>query len=775
MKPITMFLSELRTMNVRLWLNEGQLHYKAGKGVLTPELLAQMKERKAEIITFLREANRTTNTSVPPIRPIKRDRDIPLSFAQQRLWFLYQLEGKSATYNIPMALRIAGPFDMTVLQQSIEGIVRRHEILRTAFAMKDGLAIQVIRPDLTISPTVIDLRDLPEKEKSTNVRQYITWDTHFCFDLMNDPLLRITLLRLHEEEQVLILVMHHIISDGWSLEIFIRELSAFVKAFSTGVSVSLPELPIQYADFAYWQREWFHEDMLETQLEYWKRQLKGAPQVLKLPTDRARPVIQTYRGGVKYFRIKPELTGRLKALSQQSDVSLFMTLFAAFVTLLFRYSSQKDMVIGTHTASRERLEIEPLIGFFINTLALRVDLSGNPGFQELLARVRQVALDGFSHQDIPFEKLVEALQPERDMSHAPLVQVAFVLQNMPIGKPEIPGVSITLIETERFTAKFDLSLLIEESEQELLSEIEYNSDLFDAAAIIRMVNHFLNMLEAIVAEPQQRISDIPLLSESELRQMLVEWNNTSTVLPEGKCIHQIFESRVERIPEKTAVVDGENAITYRQLNIRANQLAYHLMALEVGVEMPVGICMERSIDMLAGILGILKAGGAYVPLDPDHPRERLAIILADSQMRVVLTQKGLADKMPLSIPNIICLDSQREEISQATESNPEIDINTNNLAYIIYTSGSTGTPKGVMIEQHSVINLVSALENTIYGNYKGPLRFSLLASIVFDASVQQIFGSLLGGHTLYIVDAQTRRDGEQICRFSPCPIEFAPW
>jgi len=655
----------------------------------------------AEHIEILQRTE--AGVQAPPIRPVSRDRELPLSFAQQRLWFLDQLEPNSPMYNIPDVVRLIGPLDVEVLKRCLNEIVRRHEVLRTTFAVVDGRPVQVIAPELTIPLPVVDLRSLPKAEREEEALRLATREAQRPFDLARGPLLRATLLRLDDEEHIALLTVHHIVSDGWSTSVFMGEMAALYEAFSTGKPSPLPELPIQYADFACWQREWLQGEVLEAQLSYWKQQLAGLPPLLELPTDRPRPPVQTFRGDYQSFTLPEDLCRAIKDLCQQEGVTLFMTLLAAFQTLLYRYSGQDDISVGIPIANRTRAEIEGLIGFFVNTLVMRTDLSGDPTFRELLQRVREVALGAYAHQDLPFEMIVDALQPERDMSHSPLFQVAFALQSSPRRTRSLPtsGLIIEPVEAHSGTAKYDLTLFINEEGEQLIGSLEYNTDLFDASTIQRMLSHFQTLLESIVADPDQRISALPLLTATEWRQQMVEWNATSMDFPQDQCIHWLFEAQVQQRPDAIAVTFEDQALTYAELNRRANQLAHYLQKLGVGPEVLVGISTERSPEMIIGILGTLKAGGAYLPLDPTYPQERLAYMLEDSNASVLLTQSHLLDRLGVkhdpqsAIRNpqsVICLDTDWPLIAQEPDTNPVSGVTPDNLAYVIYTSGSTGRP-----------------------------------------------------------------------------------
>jgi amino acid adenylation domain-containing protein len=701
----------------------------------------------AESIEAARQAG--SNLLAPPILPVPRNGDLALSFAQQRLWFFDQLEPGLSAYNIPAAVRLKGPLNLAALEQSLNEIVKRHESLRTTFGKVEGRPTQVIAPTLTIKLPVVDLRKLAASERETEVRRLVTAEAQRPFDLSRGPLLRGSVLRLGDEEHVGLLTMHHIVSDGWSTGILVREVATLYVAFCAGGSSPLPILPIQYADFAHWQRQWLQGEVLETQIAYWKEQLAGAPAQIDLPTDHPRPAVQTFRGAHQSLVLPKHLQEGFKALSRQEGVTQFMTLLAAFKVLLYRYTSQDDLIVGTPIANRNRLETEGLIGFFVNALVLRTDLSGNPGFRELLRRVGEVCLGAYGHQDLPFDRLVEELHVKRDLSRNPLFQVMFVLHNASLRTVELPGLTLSPVEGDSETAHFDLTLQILDTEQGLTAAFVYNTDLFEAATIARMLDHFQTLLEAIVADPEQRLSDLPLLTETERQQLLVEWNGTKTDRPQDLCIHQLFEAQVERTPDAIALVFEAEQLTYGELNRRANQLAHHLRALGVGPEVLVAICLERSLEMVIGLLGILKAGGAYVPLDPAYPKERLAFMLKDAQVAVVLTQERLVAGLAEQDAKVICLDSGWE--TMARESGENLDSSTlpENLAYVIYTSGSTGQPKGVLVSHGSIADHCRNAQRY----YELDSRDVVLqfASLSFDVSLEEILPTLIAGARLVIM------------------------
>jgi amino acid adenylation domain-containing protein len=671
-----------------------------------------------------------------------------LSFVQQRLWFLHQLQPHSTEYQFKLAIRLNGVLNRAALQQSLDTIIARHETLRTNFINEDGHPIQVIQAPQSLELRLIDLQDCPPTERDSQLTQRLKQEYQRPFNLAEDLILRGCLFKLAPAEHVLLLVTHHIVFDGWSIFILWQELSSLYSTFCQGLSSSLPELPIQYADFAQWQHQQLGDRELDHQLQYWKQQLAGANPLLELPTDYSRPPIQTYAGASQSFVINQDLVGSLKAIGIQDGATLFMVLLAAFKTFLYRYSGQEDIIVGTPFAGRNRAETDSLIGFFVNTLVLRTDCSGNPSFQKLLGRVRQIALSAHDNQDLPLDRLVQKLQPERSLSYNPLFQVMFVLQNAPSEQLQLPGLTLTPLAIENGTAMFDLTLTMEETEQGLCGDWEYNTDLFDAATITRMMGHFQTLLEAIVDRPQQRVSELPLLTANQQHQLLVEWNNTSTKYPDDKCIHQLFEAQVEQNPNAIAVVFEDQQFTYRELNCRANQLAHHLQTLGVCTEVLVGLCIDRSLEMVVGILAILKAGGAYVPLDPAYPTERLADMLSDSQVSVLLTKEQLLPRLPQPPAHVVCIDTDWGRISQESQENPISNVSPENLAYVIYTSGSTGKPKGVMIQHQSLVSFTQTA--TVEYELSASDRVLQFASISFDAAAEEIYPCLISGGTLVL-------------------------
>ena len=675
--------------------------------------------------------------------------DLPLSFAQQRIWFIEQLEPGNAAYNVPAAIHLKGQVNVLTLEQSLNAVIARHEALRTRFVMVDERPTQVIVPALSLKVSVANLRELPEKDKEKQSNRLALEEAQRPFDLARGPLLRVTLLWLSDIDYVLLVVMHHIVSDGWSIGVFIQEVAALYEAFSTGEPSSLPELPVQYGDFALWQRQWLQGQILEEQLSYWKRQLDGELPVLELPTDRPRPAIQTLKGARHFFTLPVTLSKRLKALSEQEGVTLFMLLLAAFQTLLYRYTGQTDILIGSPIANRNRPETETLIGSFVNTLILRTNLSGNPRFRELLDRVRDVTLQAYTHQDLPFEKLVEELQPDRDLSRNPLFQIMFVLQSAPMPTLKVPDVTMNVIEIDRGTSQFDLTLSLENTEQGIKGILEYNTDLFDAESIARMQGHLKTLLEHIVTDEECRLNELRILSGPEFHQIAVEWNDRQVDFPTDACITELLEAQVTQTPDAIAVIFNGERVTYAALNRRANQLAHYLQGLGVTPEVCIGICLDRSLEMLVGMLGVLKAGGTYVPLDPGYPHEQLSFMLADAAAPLVLTQEHLLERLGAHDARLLCLDKDWELIAQESEENPRSVVTGDNLAYVIFTSGSTGRPKGVAIAHRNT----SALLRWAHRAFAPEELRGVLAStsICFDLSVFELFVPLTCGGKIILV------------------------
>jgi amino acid adenylation domain-containing protein/non-ribosomal peptide synthase protein (TIGR01720 family) len=691
------------------------------------------------------EAARPSGTvpPAPPLLAVPRHGDLPLSFAQQRLWFIAQLEPDSPLYNMPGALRAEGPLDGAVLAHSLGEIVRRHETLRTVFAAPEGSPVQVVQPAEPFLLPVVDLSRLPERERETLAFSLIREEAARPFDLAQGPLLRALLLRFGERDHAVLLTLHHIAGDGWSLRLLVREVAALYPAFAEGRPSPLPELPVQYADYAVWQRSWLHGEILEQEIAWWRRQLAGLPPLLELPTDRPRPAVQSHRGAKRPVRLPAEWVRQAEALARREGATLFMALLAGFQTLLARISGQDDLAVGSPVAGRNRMETEGLIGFFVNTLVLRKDLAGTPTFSELLGRVRETALAAYLHQDVPFEKLVEELAPERSLAQAPLFQVMLVLQNAPnapVGL-EIETLSLRPVDVEAATAKLDLTLILEERDGGLSGTMEYATDLYDATTVDRLLASFERLLAAAVAGPDLRAEELPLLGAAERHQLLREWGAIREEIPAASTLHDRFAAQARRTPEAPALICGDLTVTYGELNRRSNQLAHWLRDLGAGPESHVGLRLERSVELVVGILGVLKAGAAYVPLDPSSPSERLAFIVEDADIRILV---GM------------------EEIERL-EGLPDGDLDSlgdaSSLAYVIYTSGSTGKPKGTLITHGNVARLFDATER--WFGFGERDMWTLFHSYAFDFSVWEIWGALLYGGRLVIVPWEVSRSPEQ--------------
>ncbi len=725
---------------------------------LNKRILSLSPAKRALLELRLKESGARLTTTETITRRADRG-SAPASFSQQRLWFLHQLELSEASYNVPRAIRLTGSLDVAALRRALAEIVQRHDVFRTHFVNVDGLPQQIVTSD-DIPLTVTDLSNLQRSERKSQTEQLVAAEATRPFDLAHGPIMRTSLLRLGEQEHVLLLTSHHIVSDAWSAEILFRELGALYDAFVSGRPSPLTPLPIQYADFAEWQREWLQGAVLEEQLAYWKKQLACVNDVLALPTDHPRPPVQTFRGAYKSLTLPGMLSEQIAELSRREGVTTFMTLLAAFAALLARYTGEEDIVVGSPIAGRNRQEIEGLIGFFVNTLVLRADLSGNPSFTELLKRVREVALEAYAHQEVPFEKLVEELEPERSLGHSPLFQVMFALHHAAQAEFSLRGLTLEQIKTETNTSKFDLSLFVADEADGLTCIAEYNTDLFDEATIERLLGHYQRVLEAVVANAEQRISELPLLTVDQ-REQVVEWNNTGAEIPQGT-IDDLFEAQVERTPKAVAVKFGDRQLTYEELNSRANQLAHHLRRLGVGPEVHVAICVERSLEMIVGLLGILKAGGAYVPLEPAYPAERISFILEDSQARLLLTQEHLTHSLPVASVQTICLDRDWQEIARQSSENPADGAaaeGAENSAYLIYTSGSTGQPKGVLSAHRASVNRFAWMWRT-YPFGEGEVCCQKTA-LSFGDSIWEIFGPLLQGVPLVIIPDEIVKDPER--------------
>jgi amino acid adenylation domain-containing protein len=685
--------------------------------------------------------------SAPALVAVGRTGALPLSFAQQRLWFLDRLEPDSPFYNIPLALRLEGTLDVDALQRGLTELVRRHETLRTTFAEQEGQAVQLIHPPADFPLPVVELQDLPDA--AAEARRLAHEEAQRPFNLTRGPLMRATLLRLSPRQHVLLLSLHHIISDGWSMSLLVREMSELYQAHVEGRPAALPALAVQYADFSAWQRAWLQGAVLQQQLDWWKQHLAGAPALLELPTDFPRPSNQSFRGASLQVSLPPRLTPALQALARQHGATLFMALLTALDVVLSRHSAQQDVVVGTDIANRHHAGTEDVVGFFINQLALRTRLDDDPTFAQLLDRVRDTTLAAYAHQDLPFEQLVQTLNPERSLAHAPLFQVKLVLQNQPASELRVPGLTLRGEDVELGTSRLDLTLSFSETPQGLSCTCEYRTDLFTAATVTRLVGHLATLLEAATARPDTRVSELPLLSEAERRQLLLDFNPPAPPWPEGEApVHQLVASVAARTPHATAVRLDEQGLTYASLDARANQLAWHLRSLGVRPEVPVALCLERTPELVIAMLAVLKAGGAWVPLDQTLPVERLGFMLRDSGAPVLVTTQAIADELPSGGEQLVLLDADAAAISRQSEAAPPSHVSPDSLAYIIYTSGSTGTPKGTLLHHRGLTN--TALTATREHGLHPASRVLQFASAGFDASVAEVFATLVAGATLVL-------------------------
>ncbi|MET0400646.1 MAG: amino acid adenylation domain-containing protein, partial [Longimicrobiaceae bacterium] len=719
----------------------------------------------------------------PPLVPVPRDRPIPLSFAQQRLWFVEQMEAGSALYNVPFPLRLRGPLDPGALRRSLAALVERHEPLRTVVGEVDGEAVQTIRPARGVPLPVLDLSALPPAAREAEAARLVDEDALRPFDLARGPLLRAAFARLAPDDALLLLSLHHVVSDGWSRGVFTRELSALYGAAAAGRPSPLAPLPVQYADFAVWQRAWLAAGTLERQLAWWRERLAGAPPLLELPTDRPRSPVRGARGGTRRTELSAATSRALRDLARREGATPFMAFLAGWALLLARWSGQDDVVVGTPTAGRTHEALEGMIGMFVNTLPLRVDLSDDPSFRGLLARARETALGGFAHQDVPFERLVEELGVERSLTHAPLVQAMLSLPNVEVDALRLGAVEAELVQPRVLTARHDLILALEDETERVAAAVTYRADLFDDATAERMLEQLGVLLDAVAADPGRRISALPLLTAAERERVLVEWNATDAPFPDGVCLHELVEAQARRAPGAPALAHGGRTLTYAELDRAADRLARGLRVRGVVPETRVALLLEPSPAMVVALLAVLKAGGAYVPLDTGNPPERLRWVLADSGARLVLTQAELADLLPRGAAELVVLDGAGNEVEHedpdAREALPQnwgrvaalrppgggdpadasgASADPENLAYVIYTSGSTGHPKGVLVAHRGVCNSTAAFVRA-YGIGSGS-RVLLFAPLHFDAAVLDVFTALCSGATLVLASREELMPGE---------------
>jgi amino acid adenylation domain-containing protein len=758
--PLRTLMADLRRRDIRVWLDGDRLRVNAPAGVLDPRLQDELRRRKEDLIALLRQSGRQPSGVIPAITPVSRDGKLPLSFAQQRLWFLDQFEPGNPAYNIAVTLHVRGAIDASALRRSLDELLRRHETLRTRLAVVDGQPIQVIEPWRPAMMAELDLTHLPPADRAATANEMSQREGSLPFDLKRAPLFRTQLAHLSDDEHVLTLVVHHIAADGWSLGIIDRELSTIYDAVLHDAPLPLPEPSVDYADFAAWQQQWMTGARLQGQLDYWKRQLGGSLPALDLPADFPRPAVRSWRGAKSSFTLDLELRDALKSLARREGATLFMVLLAAYKTLLFRTTHQEDVVVGTPVAGRGQVETEGLVGLFLNNLVLRTDLSGDPTFLELLGRVRHVALEAYAHQDVPFEMLVAALQPERDASRLPLFQTLFALQNMPFESLQLGSATAEPVVLPGTTSRYDLTFEVWERPDDLLVVVEYNTDLFRADTIRRLEGHFATLLRAIVAEPTTPISALPLLTPPECHQLLSAWNSTDAAYPRDRAVHRLFEARAIDVPDAIAVAFEGQQITYRQLNERANTLARHLKTLHVGPGSIVGVYLERSIDMVVALFGILKSGGTYLPLDPLFPAERLAYMLADSRASVLLTEERLVATLEGCEATVVCVDAEWPRIAQHDVGNLPDACDPDGLAYVLYTSGSTGRPKGVEIPHRALVNFLCSMRE-VPGLGADDVLLAV-TTLSFDIAGLELYLPLIVGARLELLTGAVAADGSRL-------------
>ncbi|HWS55149.1 MAG TPA: condensation domain-containing protein, partial [Pyrinomonadaceae bacterium] len=682
----------------------------------------------------------------------------PLSLDQEQLWFLAQLDPRSYAYNLSNAYALGGALDVAALRRALNEVVRRHEVLRTSFPADDGVPVQRVAPELTLPVPLVDLRDLPAAGRAPELRRVTRRFTREPFDLAAGPLLRAALVRAAEDEFVMLLTLHHAVMDRWSFSILWRELTTLYEAFSAGRPSPLPELPAQFGDYAAWQRERLRGDLLEAHLDFWRRRLAGSAFVLELPADRPRPPAQTFDGARHYWHPPKPLWDELGALCRREGVTMFMTVLAAFNVLLYRYTGQEDINVGTPFANRDRAETEGMIGYLLNMIVMRTDLAGNPTFRELLGRVRAATLDAYQHGEVPFGLVVEALRPPRDLSRNPVFQVSYVHVDSHDTLGERPELSIKDLQVDAGSSVFDLTLGLRNNPDRPTLILEYSTDLFDESTILRMASHFQTLLHGIVARPDARLSELPLLTDSERRRLVVEFNDTARDYPADECVHRLFERQVRRTPDALALVCEGARLTYAELNARANRLARDLRGRGVRLESRVGLAAGRSPATLVALLAILKAGAAYVPLDGSLPPARLKLILERAGVGLLLADSRHRERWDGCGAEVVRVGTEPADLAPRDAANLGAEVPPDSLAYVMHTSGSTGEPKAVMVTHRSVVNLWAALAGRAYAPHEPVRRVSLNAPLSFDSSVKQLV-QLLSGRALCVVPEGVRADG----------------
>jgi amino acid adenylation domain-containing protein len=755
MQGVVELLAYLRSLDVHLAEENGQLSINAPKGVLTVELKEQIRANKFQIISLLTAQGKQNVLS--PISRVSHEGFPAISLQQERLWFLDQFEGESSSYNLAAGLRLRGSLNERAMANSWKEIIRRHEVLRTGIVSVDGKPKAVVHTCADWTMERRSLREVPNSEQLAEALKFGLMELRRPYDLSSAPAIRVCLLEFDEDDHVLLFGVHHIVADGWSMGVITDEFLQIYTAFCENRPSPLPELPIQYLDYAHWHRQLLENGSVRSQLSYWKRQLSGPLPTMDLPCDRPRQAGSNNRGKRVRLILPAEILASAKKICLEEDITLFTLLLTVFNILLFRYTRETDIIVGSVAAGRTRPELEKLVGLFLNNLPLRSNLSGDPTVRELLAQVRENTLNAFSNQDVPFGDLIEVTQGPRDPNRTPLFQVMFILQNFPLRNPDLAGLQLTPMEFDMGTSRYDLTVEAGEKDHQLQMQWEYNSDLFDESTINRMQGHYRRLLESAVANPNEHISALDTITAEEQANLAAVGGGDRTEYPRQSCIHDLFAEQAIRNPEATAVIFEREEFTYRDLQIASNRLANKLRALDVGPESLVGICLERSAEMAMAILAVLKAGGAYLPLDPQYPRDRVAFMLEDSGAAVLITEERLLGSLPSNVPSVICLHRDHESLMHESADQPAAGATPENLAYVIYTSGSTGKPKGVEVTHRSVVNFLTSMRREPGLSERD--RLLAVTTLCFDIAGLEFYLPLTTGACVVIAPQAVLADG----------------